>query len=169
MDDERLIAAVAAGDDGALRTLFERHAPWLAGRLRRALPASAVEDVLQETFIAVWRGARTYRPAGKPGAWIWGIARRQAATWARRNARPDLALDDLPARDDLAETATRRTDLQRALADLGPVGHERRELARLALLEDRPLADIAVRLGIPIGTVKSRLHHLRRRLQEKLR
>lgn len=169
MDDEGLIAAVAAGDDGALRDLFERHAPWLAGRLRRTLPASAVEDVLQETFIAVWRGARGYQPVGKPGAWLWGIARRQAATWARKNLRPDLALDDLPARDDPAQTATQRTDLQRALADLGPAGHERRELARLAFSEGRPLADIAARLGIPIGTVKSRIHHLRRRLQEKLR
>lgn len=46
MDDERLIAALAAGDDGALRDLFARHAPWLTARLRRALPADAVEDVL---------------------------------------------------------------------------------------------------------------------------
>lgn len=169
MDDEGLIAAVAGGDDGALRELFERHAPWLVGRLRHALPASAVEDVVQETFIAVWRGARGYRPAGKPGAWLWGIARRQAATWARKYAWPDLVLDDLPARDDPAETATRRADLQRALADLGPAGQAGRELARLAFLEGRPLADIAARLGLPLGTVKSRIHHLRRRLQEKLR
>ena len=57
MDDDALIAAVAAGDDTALRALFGRHAPWLATRLRSALPAADVEDVLQETFLAVWRGA----------------------------------------------------------------------------------------------------------------
>jgi RNA polymerase sigma-70 factor (ECF subfamily) len=51
------MAAVAAGDDSALHELFTRHAPWLAARLRRLLPADAVEDVLQETFIAVWRGS----------------------------------------------------------------------------------------------------------------
>jgi hypothetical protein len=62
--DGELIAAVAAGDDAALRELFERHAPWLAARLRRALPAAAVEDVVQETFIAAWRGAKGY--AGGP-------------------------------------------------------------------------------------------------------
>lgn len=57
MDDETLIAAVAVGDSAALRELFDRHAPWVAARLRRALPVDAVEDVLQETFIAAWRGA----------------------------------------------------------------------------------------------------------------
>ena len=89
MDDDALLTAIAAGDDQALRTLFERHAPWVAGRLRRAMPASAVEDVVQETFVAVWRGASGYRHTGEAGAWIWGIARRQAALWARRHGRAD--------------------------------------------------------------------------------
>ena len=62
MDDDALIAAVAGGDDTALRELFARHAPWLAARLRTVLPAAEVEDVLQETFLAVWRGAAGYRP-----------------------------------------------------------------------------------------------------------
>ena len=61
MDDDELIAAVAGGDDAGLRELFSRHAPWLAARLRGVLPAAEVEDVLQETFLAVWRGAGGYR------------------------------------------------------------------------------------------------------------
>src|ERR1700733_7680478 len=74
MDDDKLISAIADGGAAGLRELFSRHAPWLA--------AADVEDVLQETFLAVWRGARGYRPAdqgGAAGAWLWGIARRQAA------------------------------------------------------------------------------------------
>ena len=67
MDDDELIAAVAAGDDTALRELFSRHAPWLAARLRAVLPAADVEDVLQETFLAVWRGARGCRLEGPVG------------------------------------------------------------------------------------------------------
>ena len=67
MDDDELIAAVAGGDDAALRELFSRHAPWLAARLRAVLPAAEVEDALQETFLAVWQGARGYRPAARPG------------------------------------------------------------------------------------------------------
>jgi RNA polymerase sigma-70 factor (ECF subfamily) len=58
---------VAAGDDVALRELFTRHAPWLAARLRSALPPADVEDVLQETFLAVWRAARAYQPSGTAG------------------------------------------------------------------------------------------------------
>src|SRR6266566_4417071 len=68
MDDDGLVARVAAGDDTALRELFSRHAPWLAARLRAALPAAEVEDVLQETFLAVWRGADGYRPGGAAAA-----------------------------------------------------------------------------------------------------
>ena len=68
MDDDELIAALAAGDDTALRELFNRHAAWLAVRLRAALPPPDVEDVLQETFLAVWKGASGYRPRGTRGA-----------------------------------------------------------------------------------------------------
>ena len=81
MDDDELIAAMAGGDDAGLRELFSRHAPWLAARLRRVLPAAEVEDVLLQTFLAVWRGAGGYRPgdSGSAADWVWGIARRQAA------------------------------------------------------------------------------------------
>jgi RNA polymerase sigma-70 factor, ECF subfamily len=94
--DDALLAAITAGDERALRALYERHAPWLAVRLRRLLAASAIEDVLQETFLAVWENAESYRQSGEVGAWLWGIARRQAANWARKHHRPELALDDLP-------------------------------------------------------------------------
>jgi antitoxin (DNA-binding transcriptional repressor) of toxin-antitoxin stability system len=67
MDDDELIARLAGGDDAALRELFSRHAPWLAARLRALLPAPDVEDVLQETFLAVWRGAASYTPQGAAG------------------------------------------------------------------------------------------------------
>lgn len=164
MDDEELIRAVAAGDHIALRELFDRHAPWVAGRLRRALPVDAVEDVLQETFIAVWRGAGRYRSTGDVGAWIWGIARRQAAMWLRKHGRPELMLPTERA-EDVATTAVQRADLQQALARLGPEGDEQRELVRLVLVEDRAVAEVAEILNIPEGTVKSRVHRLRRRLR----
>jgi RNA polymerase sigma-70 factor (ECF subfamily) len=61
MDDDSLIAVVSAESDMALRELFDRHAPWVTARLRRTLPVDAVEDIVQETFLAVWRGARFYK------------------------------------------------------------------------------------------------------------
>src|SRR5207237_6369690 len=94
MDDDALIAAVARRDDTALRELFSRHAPWLAARLRGVLPAAEVEDVLQETFLAVWRGAGGYQPGGAAGGWLWGIARRQAALLLRRRGPAAAVLTD---------------------------------------------------------------------------
>jgi RNA polymerase sigma-70 factor (ECF subfamily) len=167
MDDEDLIRAVAAADHVALRELFDRHAPWVAARLRRALPVDAVEDVLQETFIAVWRGAGRYRSTGDVGAWIWGIARRQAALWLRKHGRPDPVLET-GISEDAATTAIQRVDLQQALARLGPEGDEQRELVRLILVEDRAVAEVAGMLNMPEGTVKSRMHRVRRRLRAYL-
>src|SRR5712691_13063833 len=99
MDDDGLIKAVAADDDAALRELFSRHSPWLAARLRVMLPAADVEDVLQETFLAVWRGARSYRPEGAAGGWLWGIARRQAALLLRDRGPAGLVLPAVLAAD----------------------------------------------------------------------
>jgi RNA polymerase sigma-70 factor (ECF subfamily) len=176
MDDDDLVARVAAGDDTALRELFGRHAPWLAVRLRAVLPAADVEDVLQETFLAAWRGARGYRPQGACGGWLWGIARRQAALLLRRRGpagqpvtvlTADLAAG--PGAPDPAETAQFRADLEVAVATLGPAGSPDREVWRLMYEQDRPVAEVAELLGVPPGTVKSRAHRARRLLRAALR
>ncbi len=124
MDDD-LIAAVAAGDDSALRELFSRHAPWLAARLRSVLAAADVEDVLQETFLAVWRRAGSYRPQGMAAGWLWGIARRQAALFLRQRGPAALLLPAAFGEDgrhaiDPAEAALSRAAIAQAVAALGP-------------------------------------------------
>ena len=167
MDDLTLIAAVGAGDHAALRVLYEMHAPWVARRLRRVLPAHAVEDVLQETFIAVWKNAGKYRGTGDVGGWIWGIARRQAALWARKHNRP-LPIWEEQASVDPATIASARADLDHAFEMLGNEDNQQRRLARLIFVEDRPMAEVARILGIPTGTVKSRVHKIRRLLQQAL-
>jgi RNA polymerase sigma-70 factor (ECF subfamily) len=168
MHDVELVAAVATGDHGALRELFDRHSPWLAARLRTSFPAEAVEDVVQETFIAVWRGAARYQGRGEVGAWMWGIARKQAALWSRKRGRPGASLDPRVV-EDPAATATTTVDLEGALATVGPEGSEQRELVRLVFLEDRSIADVAAQLGIPAGTVKSRVFKVRQLLRAALR
>jgi RNA polymerase sigma-70 factor (ECF subfamily) len=174
MDNDELIAAVAGGDDGALRELFSRHAPWLASRLRVVLPAADVEDVLQETFLAVWRGARGYRREGV-GGWLWGIARRQAALWLRRRGRGPVevqlaALDETDQQHaaDLMDAALSRVELVDAVNSLGPEGNPHRETWRLMYVEDRTVAEVAELMGVPAGTVKSRAHHVRRLLRAAL-
>jgi len=173
MDDDALIAAVAAGDDTALRALFCRHAPWLAARLRSALSAADVEDVLQETFLAVWRGAGGYRPEGTARGWLWGVARRQAALFLRRRGRAELALPAVIAADrrdgaDPAEAAVSRAAIEDAVGVLGPEGSPDREVWRLMYVEDRPVAEVAELMGVPEGTVKSRAHRARRLLRAAL-
>jgi len=170
--DDDLMLAIASGDELALRVLYERHARWIATRLRRSLPVSAVEDVLQETFLAAWRGAARFQRTGEVGAWLWGISRRQAALWGRSHARQDLELDEgspsaqpTGSSDDPAQIAIRRIQIQQAFAASGPKGSPPRELARKVFLEDRSLGDIAADLKIPVGTVKSRVHKLRQVMQ----
>jgi RNA polymerase sigma-70 factor, ECF subfamily len=163
MDDDELIAALAAGDDTALRELFMRHAPWLAARLRAALPPPDVEDVLQETFLAVWKGASGYRPRGTPQAWMWVIARNQATLLLRRRGPVTAPLEETPhAGLDPAEAAMVRADITAALD--GPEG----QVLRLMYVEDRPVAEVAALLGVPAGTVKSRAHRARRMLRAVL-
>jgi RNA polymerase sigma-70 factor, ECF subfamily len=174
MNDDELIAAVAGGDDAGLRELFSRHAPWLAVRLRGVLPAAEVEDVLQETFLAVWRGAAGYRPggSGSAGGWVWGIARRQAALFLRRRGLAELSLSAIDAGGwqsaDPAEAALLRAELAEAVSALGPEGSPNREAWRLMYLEDRPVAEVAKLMGVPEGTVKSRAHRARKQLRAAL-
>jgi RNA polymerase sigma-70 factor (ECF subfamily) len=173
MDDDGLIARVAAGDDGALRELFSRHAPWLAARLRVVPPAVDVEDVLQETFLGVWRGAAGYRPDGAAGGWLWGIARRQAALFLRRRGPGELVLPavveaDMGGVGDPTEAVLSRLDLENAVAALGPPGGPDRETWQLLCVEDRSVAEVAALMGVPEGTVKSRAHRARRTLREAL-
>ncbi len=174
MDDDELVARIAAGDDTALRELFSRHAPWLAARLRTSLPAADVEDVLQETFLAAWRGAGGYQPQGACGGWLWGIARRQAALLLRRRGPAAVVLPAVLAADgsspaDPFQAALSRVDLDHAVAALGGAGSPEREVWRLMYVEDRPVAEVAGLLGVPEGTVKSRAHRVRRLLRAALR
>ena len=171
MDNDELIAAMAGGDEAALRELFARHAPWLATRLRAVLPAADVEDVLQETFLAAWRGAAGYRLEGAAG-WFWGIARRQAALWLRRRGQAPmglLAVGDARYPDDLAEAALSRAALADAVEALGPEGTPQREIWRLMYVEDRTVAEVAELMGVPAGTVKSRAYRVRRLMRAVLR
>jgi RNA polymerase sigma-70 factor (ECF subfamily) len=176
MDDDELITRLAGGDDRALRELFSRHAPVLAARLRMVLPPADVEDVLQETFLAAWKGASSYRPEARAGGWLWGIARRQAALLLRRRGPATAPLPDLLAAEiaglpganspnDFADTVIDQARLASAVATLSPSEHV---VWQLVYVEDRPLAEVARLTGVPEGTVKSRAHRARRLLRAAL-
>ncbi len=84
MTDEELVGEIAFGNEEALATLYHRHAGWLCGRLWTATQSRELaEEVLQDTFVAVWRSAASFRGDGEVGAWLWGIARRRLVSAAR--------------------------------------------------------------------------------------
>ena len=88
-NDAELLLAVVDRDLGAMRTLHDRHAPWLGARLRRRCSdPDMVADALQETFLAVWRSAHRYDGRGEVAAWIWGIGIRQLIGRTRRRRAP---------------------------------------------------------------------------------
>ena len=89
--DAALVAAVADGDMTALRELYERHGAWLHARLiRRCNDPEVVVEVVQDTFVALWKDARRFRGDGEVGAWLWGIAFRRMVS--RLRARRDVVL-----------------------------------------------------------------------------
>ncbi|MGH2540842.1 MAG: RNA polymerase sigma factor, partial [Actinomycetota bacterium] len=84
--DDALLQGVAQGDRAALEALYRRHSPWLVVRLsRRCADPGLVEEVVQDTFVAVWRGAGRYRGSGEVPAWIWGIGIRRLIDRLRRS------------------------------------------------------------------------------------
>src|SRR5438128_7421193 len=86
--DEMLLVAVAGRDMGAFRTLYERHAGWLAIRLaRRCNDRDLVADAIQDTFVAAWQKPRRFRGDGDIAAWRWGIASRRPARLSRTRGR----------------------------------------------------------------------------------
>lgn len=167
MDDAKLVARVAQGDGGAFRELYER----FAGRVfRYALTLlrdrHLAEDVVQETMIAVWRGAERFEGRSQVSTWLFGIARHQAYHARRREAKGERVPAERAEEPDPAATVERETRVQRAVAELSP---EHREVVFLAFYEGLPYEEIARLQGVPEGTVKSRMFHAKKRLAEELR
>ncbi|MEV4745039.1 sigma-70 family RNA polymerase sigma factor [Streptosporangium sp. NPDC049248] len=164
-DDTRVLARVADGDAGALTELYERYArPLFAFIYRLAGDRGTAEEILQDTLLAVWRSAGTYQNRSSVSTWLFGVARRQAHNRLRGTpppltAEPSDGVDPLPGPEELAVGDDR---VRAALARLPPA---QREVVVLAFLDDLSHREIAEVLEIPVGTVKSRLHHARATLR----
>lgn len=168
--DEVLLGAVAAGDRAALRLLYERHAPWLTLRLaRRCADPDAVDDAVQDTFVAVWRSAARYSGDGAVGAWIWGIAIRRLIDGLRRRRRADVAFQRREEFEASAEEqvllGVEHGDLGGAIARLSP---ELRAVVQATILDGLTTREAARLLGIPPGTVKTRAMRARQQLRAEM-
>ncbi|MDX3379273.1 RNA polymerase sigma factor [Streptomyces sp. ME02-6991-2A] len=169
-DDAALVRAVAGGDAEALGALYDRHAGWLHARLaRRCADAETVREVLQDTFVTVWRSAGSHRGA-QVGGWLWVIASRRLVDTLRAGARADRPLR--PAPETVAPSAEERVlagleygEVGTALAGISP---ELREVLRATVVDGLSTREAAALLGIPEGTVKTRAMRARRELRAAL-
>lgn len=173
LSDADLLAAVAARDVDALSLLYERHAQLMLRVLARICRTRAVaEEVLQESWLAVWQSAASYRGQSSVRGWLLGVARRQAHNQLRRNQVQEVELDDRfdfqsegPAVENRVLAAAGHDELIEALRNLP---EHLREVVLLAFVDELPYADIAALLEIPLGTVKRRIFTARRTLTRTL-
>ena len=159
---------MARGDRLALNQLYHRHAPWIAGRLHRSTTSvDLAEEALQDTFLAAWNGAAKFRGQGDVGAWLWGIGRRRLVSLTRRAPRRLEPASDIPgvAADEVVIDREEAADVRAAVTNLPP---DMRAAIETVVFNDVPLATAAERLGIPIGTLKSRLHRARAQLRAEM-
>jgi RNA polymerase sigma-70 factor, ECF subfamily len=166
-----LIHAIATrGDRDAFVALFTHFAPRVkAYLLRLGLDGAVAEDLSQEVLLTVWRKAAQFDPVrATAAAWIFAIARNLRIDTARRTQRTPRPPDPVdqsapvPAADAILAAEDRGARVRAALATL-PV--EQADVIRLAFFDDRPHSEIERALGIPLGTVKSRLRLAMSRLR----
>jgi len=195
VDDAGLLARVSGGDEAAFARLYDRHADALFGTAVRLLgDREAAADVTQEVFLAVWQRAGQFDPgAGSPFGWLAGIARNRAIDRLRSEARRPRAIrvwqdaggpadaDDLlewasrrgpgasqPDADDPVEVANRGWLRALVRTTLAEMPHDERTVVVMAYDQALSQSEIADRLGLPIGTVKSRTRRALARLRARL-
>jgi RNA polymerase sigma-70 factor (ECF subfamily) len=168
-----IVAIAERSDRDAFETLFKHFAPRVKSYLiRLGAPAEAAEELAQETLLTVWRRAGAYNPAlAAASTWIFTIARNLRIDLARRALRQTLPDDPAettcqePMPDEALNAVQDEARIKRALAIL-PADQIR--VITLAFFADKPHSEIALDLGLPLGTVKSRLRLAMARLRAAL-
>lgn len=167
MTDAELLNAISEGQVSALRTLHERHAPWLAARLRhRSNDVNVVDEAIQDTFVTVWRRASDYRGDGDVGAWLWGIAIRRLIDLLRKSRYPRFErVRSVESAEESVLSGVGFGELGSAMGNLSP---ELLAVVQARILDGLSTREAAELLGIPSGTVKSRLMRAKKIMREQL-
>jgi RNA polymerase sigma-70 factor, ECF subfamily len=160
--DEELAVRLAAGDDGALAELLRRYERRLSRFLYRQTAGRDVEDLYQETWLRVVRHAERFDGRRRFSTWLFQIAVNLCRDWRRRPPPEAVELADQPVGSH-AERSQAGIDARRLLAELP---EEQREVLILRYYHDLRESDVAAILGVPTGTVKSRMHNALRRLSD---
>jgi RNA polymerase sigma-70 factor (ECF subfamily) len=169
-DDIELMRRAAAGEARAFHALVDRHAQRLF-RLAISMVGNAAdaEDVLQETFIGAFRGLRSFEARSSVRTWLSRILATQAARWHRdrRRSRAQPMDESIPMPAGGPDSPPDAgMDVHAAMLRLSP---EHRQVLALREFERMSYDEIAEVLGVPRGTVESRLHRARSEMREKLK
>jgi len=170
-DDAALMAEIRDGSDRAFNVLIDRHQQAVRGFLQRVLGSAAdADDIAQETFLAAWTHARSYRGQATVRTWLCGIAWRKAKgaqrLWARRRTRDTVHAADAAPADAEGAAMEDRLAVRQALLTL-PL--EQRAAVTLCLVSGFSHAEAAEIIGAPLGTVKSHVSRGRERLLDALK
>ena len=173
-DDHAIVTRIAVGDHTALETLYDRYGPRVLAYLLQLTPDRGLaEEILQDTMLAAWAAAGSFEGRSSMTTWLLGITRRQAHNQFRRRGLPLVdpsALDTVPSQEPELEAtaiaAATEAELADAVARLAPI---HREVLTLAFTYELSYREIAEVIGVPIGTVKSRLSAARRAIRASLK
>jgi RNA polymerase sigma factor (sigma-70 family) len=173
LTDEEVLERVARADEAALAEAYDRFGRVAYGLAVRILrDAALAEDAVQDAFLAVWRTAVSFDPSrGTASTWIMTLVHRRAVDVVRReDRRRAQPLDDAPqgtgeTTDEQAAVREQRRAVQAALAQLSP---DQREALELAYYGGLSQSELAERLGVPVGTVKSRMFAALAKLRDLL-
>jgi RNA polymerase sigma-70 factor, ECF subfamily len=173
--EDELVRRIAAGDRHAFDELYRRTSPWLLARLRRrCADDDLVADVMQETYLAVWRAAGSFSGttvSGSAVGWLWTIAAHRLVDAFRRRVRlnqvPAVALTETvaPAAEDEVLAGRVGQELEQALLELPP---EARLVLRAMVLDGLSVRETSLLLGVPENTVKTRARRARIALRQAL-
>lgn len=175
LDEERLVQLVAKGDRAAFEELYRRTSPWMAVRLRRrCADEQIVAEVMQETYLAVWRAAGAFAGTAVGGTavgWLWSIAARRLVDAFRRRAHhaeppPAATLQPVaPAAEEEVLMSIVGGEVGDALRRLAP---ELRQVLQAMVLDGLSVRETSVLLGLPEGTVKTRARRARIEMRKAL-
>ncbi|MDX8050745.1 sigma-70 family RNA polymerase sigma factor [Lentzea sp. BCCO 10_0798] len=163
-----------AGDEGALRAVYERYAPAVLRVASSSLPSRAdAEDVVQTTFVTAWRSRESFDPAkGSLLVWLLTIARRRAIDLLRSHTRDEHVVRVLHSTgggspSDEPVRPERIVDRMVVLEAIGELPPQQRQVLLLAFYDDLTHEQIAATTGLPLGTVKSHLRRGMTRLRQR--